>query len=82
MSSKLKKLKINFEDKTSLTIKISESDEPINSDSASEDENNGTEESETSDDQYLSDFTRLQPYMYEPSVSKESMKKNCREKKH
>ena len=82
MSGKLKKLKINFEDKTSLTIKISESDEPINSDSASEDENNGTEESETSDDQYLSDFTRLQPCMYESSVSKESMKKTCREKKH
>ena len=54
---------------------MSESDEPINSDSASEDEKNGTEESETSDDQYLSDFTRLQPYVYEPSVSKESVKK-------
>ena len=53
---------------------MSESDEPINSDSASEDEKNGTEESETSDDQYLSDFTRLQPYVYEPSVSKESVK--------
>ena len=28
---------------------------------APEDENNGTEESETSDDEYLSDFTKLQP---------------------
>ena len=35
---------------------------------ASEDENNGTEESETSD---------LQSYMYEPCVSKVSVKENC-----
>ena len=45
--------------------------------SVSENENNGTEESETSDDEYLSDFTKLQPYMYEPCVSKESVKENC-----
>ena len=42
--------------------------------SASEDENNGTEESQISDDEYLPDFTKLQPYMYEPCVSKESVK--------
>ena len=48
ISSKLKKLKTNFEDKTSFIIKMSKS-ELINS--ASEDENNGTEESETSDDE-------------------------------
>ena len=34
--------------------------------SALKDENNGTEENETSDDEYLSDFTKLQTYMYEP----------------
>ena len=45
--------------------------------SASKYENNGTEESETSDDKHLSDFTKLQPYMYESCVSKESMKENC-----
>ena len=61
---------------------MSESDEPINSDSASEDEKNGTEECETSDDQYLSDFTRLQPYVYEPSVSKESVKKKTAGKRN
>ena len=41
ISSELRKLKTNFEDKTSFIIKISKS-ELINS--ASEDENNGTEE--------------------------------------
>ena len=45
--------------------------------SASEDENNRTEESETSDNEYLSDFTKLQPYMCKPCVSKESVKENC-----
>ena len=45
--------------------------------SASEEENNGTEESETSDDEYLSDFTKLKLYMYEPCVSKEFVKENC-----
>ena len=51
---------------------------PINNESASEDENNVTEESETSDDEYyLSDFTKLQPYMREPCVAKESMEENC-----
>ena len=48
--------------------------------SASEDENNGTKESETPDDEYLSDFTKMQPYIYELCVSKESMKENCPEK--
>ena len=48
ISSKLKKLKTNFEDKASFIIKMSKS-ELINS--ASEDENNGTEESETSADE-------------------------------
>ena len=42
--------------------------------SASEDENNGIEESENSDDRHLSDFVKLQPYLYEPCVSKESVK--------
>ena len=41
------------------------------------DENNGTEESETSDDEYFSNFTKLQPYMYETWVSKEYVKENC-----
>ena len=45
--------------------------------SVSQNENNGAEEIETSDDEYLSDFTKLQPYMYEPCVSKESVKENC-----
>ena len=40
--------------------------------SAFEDENNGTDESETSDDEYLSDFTKLQPYLYEPSGKQSS----------
>ena len=40
--------------------------------SASEDENNVTEENEISDDEYLSDFTKLQPYEYKPCVSEES----------
>ena len=53
-SSKLKKFKINFEDKASLKR-------------ASEDENNETEEIETSDDEYLPDFTKLQPCICEKS---------------
>ena len=36
--------------------------------SALEDENNGTKERETLDDEYLSDLTKLQPYMYESCV--------------
>ena len=55
-------------------MKISRS-ELINS--ILEDENNVTEESETSVNDYLSDFTKLQPYMCEPCVSKESVKENC-----
>ena len=45
--------------------------------SASENENSGTEESETSDHEYLSDFTKLQLCMNKPCVSKEVMKENC-----
>ena len=47
---------------------------------ASEDENHGTEERETSVDEYLSDFTKPQLYMYEPCVSKESVTENWKEK--
>ena len=65
ISSKFKKLKTNFEDETSSIIKMSKS-ELINS--ASGDKNYGTEESETVDE-YLSEFTKLQPYMYEESVT-------------
>ena len=36
-----------------------------------------TEESKISDDEYLPDFTKLQPYLYESCVSKESVKENC-----
>ena len=42
--------------------------------SASEDENNGTNENETTDE-YLSDFTKLQLQIYEPCVSKEFVTK-------
>ena len=39
---------------------------------APEDENNGTEECEISDDEYLSGFTKPQPYKYnKPGVQKE-----------
>ena len=44
--------------------------------SASVDENIVTEESETSYDEYFSDYTKLQPYMYKPCISKASMKEN------
>ena len=74
ISSKLKKLKTNFEDKISFIITISKS---VLIKSASEDEDNGTEESETSDDEYWLDLTKLQPYMYKPCVSKESLKESC-----
>ena len=50
----------NFEDKTSFVIKMSKSD-LINS--ALEGENDGIEESEDSDDEYLSDLTKLQSYI-------------------
>ena len=50
--------------------------------SASKDENNGTEESETSDDEYLSGFRKLQPYMYERCISKESVKERFSKKNH
>ena len=36
--------------------------------SASEVENYGTEESETSDGEFLPDFAKLQPYMYEHCI--------------
>ena len=49
--------------------------------SALEDENNGTKESETLDDEYLSDLTKLQPYMYESCV-KSPWKKTAQEKNH
>ena len=42
-------------------------------------EDNGTPESETSDDEYM--MNKLQPYMYKPCVSKESVKDNCPGKK-
>ena len=74
ISIKLKKLKNDFEDKTSFITKMSKS-EFINS--ASEDENNWTEESETSDDEYFSDFAKLQSYIFEPCVSKVSVKEHC-----
>ena len=44
--------------------------------SASESENNETGESEISDDECLSDFTKLQPCMYKSCVSKESVEKS------
>ena len=40
--------------------------------SASEDETNGTEESETPDVEHLSDFTKLQLHLYKPYPGKES----------
>ena len=74
-SSKLKKLKTNFEAKTS----FSESELISRS---KEDENNGSKKSETSDGEYLSDFTKMQPYMHEPCVSKEPLKRTVQEKNH
>ena len=62
ISSKLTKLNTNFEGKPSFIIKMSKY-ERIKS--VLEDENDGTEESETSDDEYLSYFTKLQLCMYE-----------------
>ena len=48
--------------------------------SASENENNGTEENEISDDEYLFDFTKLQPHKYKPCISKESKRKLSRKR--
>ena len=48
---------------------------------ASENESNGTEESETSNNKYFSDFIKLQSYMYETCVSSETVKENCLRKK-
>ena len=45
--------------------------------SASEDENNVTEKSKTSDDEYLPDLTKLRLHMYKPCVSKEYLKESC-----
>ena len=45
--------------------------------SAAENKNDRTEESETSNDEYFSDFTKLQPHMYKLCVSKTSVKDNC-----
>ena len=74
----LRKLKTSFEDKTSFVIKMSKS-ELINS--ALEDENNGFEESETSDDEFMPGLTSLQLYMFELCVSRESLKESCPGKK-
>ena len=41
-----------------------------------EDENNRTEESGASDDEFLDNLTKLQ-LLYEPCVSKESLKESC-----
>ena len=49
--------------------------EPELVNSASEDENNETEESNISDDEYLSDFTKLQLYMHKTCVSGNQSKK-------
>ena len=65
ISSKPRKLKKKLEDQTSFNIKMPKS-ELINS--ASKNGNNGTEKIETSDDEYLPDFTKWQPYMYKPCV--------------
>ena len=59
-------------------MKMSKSD-PLNS--ASEDDNNGPEKSETSGDKNLSDFKKLQPYMYEGCVSNRPVKENWLGKK-
>ena len=53
--------------------------------SASEDENNRTEKSETSGDEYLSDFTKMQTYMNKSlwkSPWKRTWKKTAQEKNH
>lgn len=47
---------------------------------APEDENNGTEECEISDDEYLSGFTKPQPYKYKPCVLQEFERKLPRKK--
>ena len=72
--SKLKNLGTNFPYKAIFTRKMSKFDLMT---SASENESNGTGENETSTDEYLSDFLKLQQYMYSPCVSKESLKENC-----
>ena len=66
ISSKLKNLKKFFEDKTNFIIKMLK---PQLMNSALKDENNGTKESETSDE-YLSDFTKLQLIMCGPCFKK------------
>ena len=48
--------------------------ELVNRDSASEDENSGTE------DEYLSDFTKLQPYIYDLVFQKSPWNKTSQEK--
>ena len=47
--------------------------------SALEDENNRTEGSDISGDEYLSDFKKLKLYIYEPCVSKSPWKKTAQE---
>ena len=66
ISNKLKKLKTNFEDK-SFIKKISKSEL---TNSILEDEKNRIEESGTSDDEYLPDLRKLQPYIYKPVFQK------------
>ena len=46
-----------------------------------EDKNNGTEESHTSDDEYLPVLTKLLLYMYEFCISRKSLKESCPGKK-
>ena len=73
ISSKLKDLGTNFQYKPIFITKLSKSE--------LKDESNGTEENETSADKYLSDFLKLQQYMYAPCVSKDFVKENCPGKK-
>ena len=49
---------------------------------ASEDENKGTEESEALDDEYLPDFTKLQPYFCNLCSKRVRERKLPREKNH
>ena len=78
ISNKLKKLKTNFEDK-SFIKKISK---PELTNSILEDEKNRIEESGTSDDEYLPDLRKLQPYIYKPVFQKSPWKKANQEKNH
>ena len=63
-------LKTIFDDITRFIVKMSNSNPIQNS---LEDESNLTHESESSSDESLPDFSKLQPYMYEPCISNASM---------